>query len=194
MPVTRSSSQFAPGQFASVVRPRWNDVPSGVIAVPGPRATFGNTSLSLTSAQLRVSGVGLVPAGTLVTSVTVWSSGTAAVTPTAQWFAIFDALTRAKIQVTVDDTSTAFAANTGKTLNLAATWTPAADTLITVGAVMAAATPISLITSSAGTLPHMLTVPVAGGNADAALTNPASCPATYATPATGAASFWWTVQ
>lgn len=195
MPVTRGSA-ITPSQLSSGLRPRSapGGVISGTIAEPGPRGMFGQTASGLTTATLRISGIGLVPANTLVTSITVWSANTALSVGSNQWFAIFDATSRAKLAITTDDTSTAWAANTAKTLNLSATWTPTADTLIAVGACVVATTPPTLVCSGTGTLGMNNVAPYVGGNADAALTNPASCPSTFTAPSAGAAPFYWTVQ
>ena len=58
-------------------------------------------------------------AGATVSTITWVSASTAAVSPTNQWFSLYSA-GRAKLAVTVDDTTTAWAANTVKTLALAA--------------------------------------------------------------------------
>jgi hypothetical protein len=63
-----------------------------------------------------------LPQGLTVTSITFASATTQAGTPTAQWFALYDSAL-ALLRQTADDTSTAWAANSPKTLTLTTPFT-----------------------------------------------------------------------
>lgn len=165
------------------------DLPTGAIAHTFPRAAGLVLTSGLASGTLRLSGVIRIPAQRTVTSVSVFSGTTALASGSNQWFGLFDTAL-AKLALTTDDTSTAWAGGTVKTLNLASPYTPAADTLVLIGALVVAVTPPSLVTPTSGTYPHLFQAPIVGGTSSTGLTNPASCPATVATPAGGASPFY----
>ena len=81
-------------------------------------------NLSALTTQVMLSTAIYLYAGDVVTNLTFLSGGTAANTPTNWWFALYDtASTPALIAQTADQTSTAWAANTPKTLALSAPYT-----------------------------------------------------------------------
>lgn len=117
-------------------------------------------------------------AGQLVTNIQWNSWTTAAVTPTNQWFSLYS-LALAKLAVTPDDTTTAWAAFTRKTLTLAAPYTVPTSGLYYVGCMVAAGTVPSL--TGCGTTGFMVgDAPVLMGwdLTNTGLTTPATAPAT----------------
>lgn len=122
-----------------------------------------------------------IPAGT-INSITFVSANTAATTPSNQWFAIYDASTRAKLAVTNDDTTTAWAANTAKTLTIAGGVT-LTEGYYYVGIMVAAAAVPSLygVSTSASTTVTVLPPIITGADTtNTGLTTPATAPATAA--------------
>lgn len=92
-------------------------------------------------------------AGDIVTNITFRSGGTAAGTPTAYWFALYSAAsTPALMAQTADQTSTAWAANTTKTLAL-----QTAQQITVTGLYYAAIsmTASTIITCAGMILPHL---------------------------------------
>lgn len=91
--------------------------PSGLLTSNLPRRdATGNLSALTTQVMLSVALP--LQAGDVVTNLTFVSGDTAANTPTNWWFALYDPA-GALIAQTADKTSTAWAANTAKTLPLA---------------------------------------------------------------------------
>ncbi|MGW4406522.1 hypothetical protein ACWEJ6_21010 [Nonomuraea sp. NPDC004702] len=120
-------------------------------------------------------------AGDLITNLTFVSGATAAATPTAWWFALYStASTPALIAQTADQTSTAWAADTAKTLALSSAYR-----VVTSGIYWAA------INVTAGTPPTLVGAvgakPVLTGETNLAVTSGSSltttAPATLASPA-----------
>jgi hypothetical protein len=147
------------------------DLASVVNAKPGGEATIQLTG-----------GITLL-GGVTYNSITFYSGTAAGATMLNQWFAIYSTATGAKLAVTADDTSTAWGANTAKTLTLSTPYTPAEDTSVWIG--------ITIKTNS-GTIPDIVqktvatvipttTAPNTAFTADASLTDPASAPATLGT-------------
>jgi hypothetical protein len=90
-------------------------------------------------------------AGDVVTSLTVKSGATAAGTPTAYWLALYSsAATPALLSQTADQTSTAWAANTVKTLALATPQLITTAGVYYVGIMVTASTPPTLIGRTVG--------------------------------------------
>lgn len=166
-------------------------MPTGAIAQSFDRRAASSTTgtNSLSTGRLSMYSVYLT-AGTVVTSITFISSGTALSAGTNQWFALFDG-GRNKLAITNDDTSTAWGSNTAKTLNLTSPYTILADGTYYVG-----------INVTASTVPNLLGLigssvlaaipPIIQGTADSGLTNPASCPPTAtALTATTTRPYWY---
>lgn len=87
-------------------------------------------------------------AGDVITSISVRSGATAAGTPTAYWVALYDdSATPALLSQSADQTSTAWAANTTKTLALAAAQTIVRTGIYYVGIMVTATTPPTLLGS-----------------------------------------------
>lgn len=85
-------------------------------------------------------------AGDTITNVSFRSGATAAGTPTAWWFALYDtSSTPALLYQTADQTTTAWAANTTKTLALSTAYTVTTTGVHWVGIMVTATTPPTLL-------------------------------------------------
>ena len=94
-----------------------------VVREPYPRSHAFGSAASYTSGNGYAFGVVLY-AGDVVQKIAMRSNGTAAVAPTAWWFALYDdASTPALISQTTDQTSTAWGANTTMELSLPSEYT-----------------------------------------------------------------------
>jgi hypothetical protein len=114
-------------------------MPAGAISENVPRVALptGNNSV-LTSGTLHLCAMYL-PKDATITSIS-WVSGVTALSAgTNQWFALYDSA-YALLRQTADDTSTAWAANSAKTLNLTSTYTTTSAGMFYVGIMVAAAT------------------------------------------------------
>jgi len=119
-------------------------------------------------------------AGDVITSISARSGATAAGTPTNYWFALYsDAATPALLSQSADQTSTAWAANTTKTLALAAAQTIARTGVYWVGIMVTATTPPTLL-GSAAVAPIVTGERNLSQSSGSSLT--ATAPATIATP------------
>lgn len=151
-------------------------VPTGGIAQTFNRYMPLSDLAMLTSGTLHIVGLYL-PAGSLVSSISFRSRTTAAVSPTNQWFGLFDS-GLGKLALTADDTSTAWGANTKKTLNLSAAYRTTYSGLHYCGILVVAATPPSLLGVNAATAFVLGETPILNRASSTSLTDPASCPAT----------------
>lgn len=154
-------------------------MPSGAISETFPRDNRGDTAVVTSTGLLYLAGGLLIPANQTVTNVTFVSSGTAAGTPTHWWFCLVDQALNV-LAKTADQTTTAWAANTAKTLALSAPYTPTVDTPVYAGFLMTATTVISMVASvtSAGGTGHTALTPTLMGQSTGGLTTPASLGAT----------------
>lgn len=147
---------------------------TGSIASTYDRGLFaGANAAELSTGRLSVYRI-FLPKGLTCTSITFRSATTALSVGTNQWFALFDSA-GAMLRVTADDTSTAWAANSAKTLNLSSTFVTTYAGLYYVGIMVKATTVptlegLVLFGNAGGQNPKV------GGSADTSLTNPASCP------------------
>lgn len=119
-------------------------------------------------------------AGDVITNISARSGATAAGTPTNYWFALYsDAATPALLSQSADQTSTAWAANTTKTLALAAAQTITRTGIYWVGIMVTATTPPTLLGSVA-------VAPIVSGERNLSQSSgsslTATAPATIATP------------
>jgi hypothetical protein len=115
--------------------------PTGVLRANLRRAECGGNLAALTT-QVMTSVALPLQAGDVVTNLTFMSGATAAGTPTNWWFALYDtSATPALIAQSADQTSTAWAADTAKTLALSAPYT-VPTTGIYYAAVMVKATTV----------------------------------------------------
>lgn len=154
---------------------------TGSLASTYDRAASVETNVGAqTSAQLILHRI-LLPKGLPVTNITFYTMTTALGTGSNQWFALFDS-SRNKLAVTADDTSTAWAANSAKTL--AVTGGPFVTTYAGwhyLGQMVKATTMPTMVGGSfTGSANIHSVAPIVAGKADTGLTNPASCPSTAA--------------
>lgn len=170
-----------------VTNPGWmlDGKPSGVLRSNLDRlAVEGNLAALTTQVMLSVA----IPleAGDVVTSLTFVSGATEADTPTNYWFALYDdSTTPALIAQTADQTTTAWAAATVKTLALSAAYlVPRSGVYYAAVMVKATATPTLLGTAvNAGASAAIITgQKVLARTSGSALT--ATAPSTIATPTT----------
>ena len=107
-------------------------------------------NLSALTTQVMTSVAILLYAGDVVTNLTFKSGGTAAGTPTNWWFALYDTNpTPVLLGQTADQTTTAWAADTAKTLALATPYTVPTTGIYYAGVMVKATTPPTLIGASA---------------------------------------------
>jgi hypothetical protein len=103
-------------------------------------------NLSALTTQVMLSVAIPLEAGDVVTNLTFVSGDTQAGTPTNWWFALYDTqATPAKIAQTADQTSTAWAANTVKTVALTAPYTVVTAGVYYAAVMVKATTPPTLV-------------------------------------------------
>ncbi len=169
--------------------------PTGAIGETFPRlGTTLNTlaSSNFISGRLHLTALWL-PKDALVSSITYLTGGTGFTTPTNQWFALLNS-SRSYLRSTSNDGSTAWAANTAKTLSLSSPLVIPSSGLYYVGIAVTAATMaaiIGVLSVGAGLnateLPPImngisstgLTTPVADGTTAAAITGQLATPYAY---------------
>lgn len=162
---------------------------SGALASTYDRAHGEANDAPLATGRLNCSRI-ILPKGLSIANISFFSMTTAGASMTNQWFALFDS-SKAKLAVTADDGSTAWAANTQKTLAVASG--PFVTTytgwywlgICVVGTTMPS---LAAQTAIAGTSAKIKN-PLPAGAFDSGLTNPASCPNPFgsAVAATGLA-------
>jgi hypothetical protein len=164
--------------------------PSGAVFESiGPRTSFSATAQTLTSGTLRLIAVNIA-AGKTVTSISFRSGGTGATTPTAWWFALYDSA-RALLSQTADQTTTAWAASTTKTLALGAAQTVTTTGLFYVAIMMTAATPCNVLGLNSSSAGLVGLTPILNGNTtDTGLTTTAPANAAAIT-ADGVLPYCW---
>lgn len=140
MGVTTSAPITGPGGMTAL--PGSNTVDGDLTPVPSLEAAVSPSGRYETTSRLRlgtsstpVSGALYLtpiwlPKGLVVSSISFCSGGTAAVSPTNQWFTLHNS-SRVALARTADNTTTAWAANTVKTLNIAQTTAGSASTYTT---------------------------------------------------------------
>lgn len=149
-----------------------------------------NTSL-LSSGRLSLQAIWL-PAGVTITSISFWSATTAGATLTNQLFGLYDSSLNL-LRSSVNDTSTAWAANARKTLALTSTFTTTYSGLYYLG-IMVAATTVPTIKGNTAKTGGQLGAgaPSLGGTSSTGLTT--ALPATAAAPGLVTTSFWGCVS
>lgn len=109
-----------------VTNPAWlgNGSPSGVLRESLPLGRLQATAnMSALTTQVMLSVALPLEAGDLITNLTFVSGATAADTPTNWWFGLYDTgATPALLRQTADQTTTAWAANTAKTVALSSAY------------------------------------------------------------------------
>ena len=110
-----------------------------------------SADLSALTTQVMLSVAVPLQVGDLISNITFKSGATATGTPTNYWFALYDTQsTPALIAQTADQTSTAWAANTVKTLALTTAYRVTASGVYYAAIMVKAATPPSLVGKSVG--------------------------------------------
>jgi len=146
-----------------------------------------NTAL-LSTGRLSLQALA-IQAGELLTSISFWSATTAAGTPTNQLFGLYDSSLNL-LRSSNNDTTTAWAANTRKTLNLTSTFTTTYSGLYYLGIMVTATTVPTLKGYTARTGGQLnAAAPSMGGTSNTGLTtalpNPANAPGTVTTSVWG---------
>lgn len=133
-----------------------------------------------------------IPAGTVVSSISFWSATTAAGTPTNQLFGLYDSSLNL-LRSSTNDTTTAWAANSRKTLSLTSTFTTTYSGIYYLG-IMVTATTVPTIKGNTAKVGGQLNAgaPSMGGTSTTGLTT--ALPATAAAPAAVTTSFWGCVS
>jgi hypothetical protein len=144
-----------------------------------------NTSL-LSTGRLSLEAIA-IRAGELITSISFWSATTAAGTPTNQIFGLYDNNLNL-LRATNNDTTTAWAANTRKTLNLTSTFTTTYTGLYYLG-IMVTATTVPTIKGITAVTGAQLrgAAPILGGTSSTGLTTSLPTPAAAITVQTTSA-------
>lgn len=161
-------------------------LPDATIAQTYDRILGTQTAATLTSGTLRLQGIMLM-GGVTITSITFASGSTALAVGTHQIFGLYDddlgtssGTARALLRGTSDDTSTAWAASTAKTLNLTSTYTTTRSGFYYLGLLVAASTPPNIISQNASNAVIGALGSIPGGNTTntglTALPNPAAAP------------------
>lgn len=172
-------------RYDGTYSPDWllDGSPTGVRVSNMRQLDINADTASLTTQVMTTVAVPVDP-GTLVTSITVKSGATAAGTPTNYWFALYSAA-GALLAQTADQTNTAWAANTVKTLALATPQQVSSAGVVYVGLMVKATTPPTLLGKSvalAGAAASILSSKVLAQTSGSSLTTTA--PATIDTPTT----------
>jgi hypothetical protein len=149
-----------------------------------------NTAL-LSSGRLSLQAIYL-PAGVTINSISFWSATTAAGTPTNQLFGLFDSSLNL-LRSSANDTTTAWAANSKKTLTLTSSFTTTYSGIHYLG-IMVTATTVPTIKGNTAKVGGQLNAaaPSMGGTSTTGLTT--ALPATAAAPGTVTTSFWGCVS
>lgn len=149
-----------------------------------------NTAL-LSSGRLSLQAIYL-PAGVTINSISFWSATTAAATPTNQLFGLFDSSYNL-LRSSANDTTTAWAANSRKTLALTSAFTTTYSGIHYLG-IMVTATTVPTIKGNTAKVGGQLNAgaPTMGGTSTTGLTT--ALPATAAAPGTVTTSFWGCVS
>lgn len=133
-----------------------------------------------------------LPAGVTISSISFWSATTAAGTPTNQLFGLYD-INLNLLRSSVNDTTTAWAANSKKTLALTSTFTTTYSGLYYVAVMVTATTVPTLKGNTAKTGGQLgAAAPSMGGTSTTGLTT--ALPATAAALGTVTTSFWGCVS
>ena len=145
-----------------------------------------NTSL-LSTGRLSLAAI-YIPSGTVVSSISFWSGTTAASVPTNQLFGLFDSSLNL-LRSSTNDTTTAWEANSKKTLALTSTFTTTYSGIHYLGLMVTATTVPTIKGNTAKTNGALnAAAPSMGGTSTTGLTT--ALPATAAAPATVTTSFW----
>jgi hypothetical protein len=128
-------------------------------------------------------------AGVTYTSISVVSGSTALVSGTHQWFTLVNLADMKTLRTTTNDTSTAWPAQTVKTLNLSSTYTPGSNVDAYLGVMVTAATPPNLRVFTSNQFSGGL-VPILGGTSSTGQTTAPADGTTMTAITAGNAVFW----
>jgi hypothetical protein len=149
-----------------------------------------NTAV-LSSGRLSLQAIWL-PAATTINSISFWSATTAGATLTNQLFGLYD-INLNLLRASNNDTSTAWGANSKKTLALTSAFTTTYSGLHYLGIMVAATTVPTLKGNTAKTGGQLgAAAPTMGGTSSTGLTT--SLPSPAAAPGTVTTSFWGCVS
>lgn len=133
-----------------------------------------------------------IPSGVTITSISFWSATTAAGTPTNQLFGLYD-VNLNLLRSSNNDTTTAWAANSRKTIALTSTYTTTYSGLHYLGIAVTATTVPTLKGNTAKVGGQLgAGAPSMGGTSNTGLTT--ALPATANAPGTVTTSFWGCVN
>lgn len=146
---------------------------------------------ALSSGRLSLQAIYL-PAGVTISSISFWSATTAGGTLTNQLFGLYDSSLNL-LRSSNNDTSTAWAANSKKTLSLTSSFTTTYSGLHYLGIMVAATTVPTLKGNTAKTGGQLgAAAPSMGGTSNTGLTT--ALPGTANAPGTVTTSFWGCVS
>lgn len=149
-----------------------------------------NTAV-LSTGRLSLAAIYL-PINTTITSISFWSATTAAGTPTNQLFGLYD-INLNLLRSSANNTTTAWAANSRKTLALTSTYTTTYSGIHYLGIMVTATTVPTLKGNTAKTNGALNAgAPSMGGTSTTGLTT--ALPGTAAAPGTVTTSFWGCVN
>lgn len=166
---------------------------SGNLAETIPRNSIVATSISgaITSGTLNLQAIYL-RAGTIVSSISFHSGTAGATTPTNQIFSLYDG-NRNLLANTNNDTTTAWAANALKTLNIATPYTITQTGLYYLGIMVAASTVPTLVCNTASGVSTLAgQAPILRGNSTTGLTT--TMPATAAAITAAVNAIWGCIK
>lgn len=179
-----ATGRVAPAQLSSE-QAALNGSPTGLFRPNLRRSECGGNLAALTT-QVMTDVALYLEAGDIVTNLTFCSATTAAGTPTNWWFALYStAATPALLGQTADQATAAWAANTAKTLALAAPYTVPVTGIYRAAVHVKATTPPTLLGATVNANASAAVVTgqkVLASTSGSALTDTA--PATIATPTT----------
>jgi hypothetical protein len=177
--------------------------PAGALAVTIiDRSDLGGTLTPSNAGQLRLTGgtdVGmLIPAGTVISNLNIFTGSTAGATITNQWMCIVRQSTLAVQATTLNKTTTAIPATTQITYQVASTiggsvagsWTCPTTAIYYFGYAITATTAPTLVSHASVTAPIMAVAPAIAGTSTTGLTTPASLTTPVTTPTGGGSMFY----
>lgn len=151
-------------------------LPSGAGGMTNPRGVGALSNIAALSTGRLTLVAARIKAGDVVSSITFRSAVTALSAGSNQWFALFDK-DRVQRAISADDTNTAWAASSGKTLAMTAPWTATYTGLVYLG-ICVVATTVPTLAGTNGSAEVNGIAPILVGNSNTGLTNPASAPST----------------
>lgn len=165
--------------------------PTGAVAETIPRYLATTNTSALTSGTLFLQGIYLT-AGQLVSNIGIISATTAAGTPTNYFFALYDGNRNLRAQ-SANQTTTAWAANTAKTLAMTTPYRVPTSGMYYIG-LMVAATTVPTIHGGPAKANAVVssTIPILHGNSTTGLTTTLPDPAAAITAGTTSIYAWVT--